>query len=77
MYIGLEEYHLAYFGNFTWQYGDADDELAREAFRSLLLIGSDDSIQAVPSKDIMVEWAETSLRMMNYTFVPNDVVSFS
>lgn len=71
----MEEYHLADFGNFHWRYGDGHDAEAREAYRSLILVGSDKSLQAVPSEKIMLEWAETSQSMYNYTFLPNGVVS--
>ena len=41
-------------GALTWQYGDQDDNLTREAFRSVLIVGPDESIYALPN-DVSVD----------------------
>ena len=75
MYIGLEEYHVNVFGKFDWQYHDEYDTIAREAFRSLLLIGSNDEIQAVPTPAIKQEWLLAAKTVYNYNVTSSDMVA--
>ncbi|OWA50056.1 putative Atrial natriuretic peptide receptor 3 [Hypsibius exemplaris] len=67
-YIAMEIFESPLFGRFTWQYGDEDDQRAKEAFRSVLLLGPDVSIYDAPSVDLVDEWKRRSAVTFNVSY---------
>ena len=62
-------------GALTWKYGDQDDNLAREAFRSVLIVGPDESIYALPD-DISVDTLNSGfVSSLNKTYPVKELVS--
>lgn len=63
VYIALEPFKSDLFGDFAFKTGDGQDEIAKEAFRSVLVLGPDDSIYFVP-RSLAQKW-RTQLSKLN------------
>ena len=61
VYVIYRVFKSKAFGDITWKYGDDKDDIAKEAFRSVLIVGPDASIDALPT------WS--ALESMNTGFV--------
>ncbi|XP_055351769.1 atrial natriuretic peptide receptor 2-like [Paramacrobiotus metropolitanus] len=51
VYVAMEPFRNRLYGRMDWQYNDTDDPMAREAFRSLLLVQPADSLIPQPEKN--------------------------
>ncbi|XP_055345019.1 receptor-type guanylate cyclase gcy-13-like [Paramacrobiotus metropolitanus] len=60
------------FGNYTWEYDDADDKIARQAFQNLLLVEIFDATIRSPSDTLRDTWIEMAKAEYNYTIKWNE-----
>ncbi|XP_055340356.1 receptor-type guanylate cyclase gcy-28-like [Paramacrobiotus metropolitanus] len=72
VYIGVQPlYHFGSIGNFSWRFNDANDAIAKEAYRNVLLLGAEhlDNQTEVDLVDpVMREWRRQSLLKWNFTY---------
>ncbi|OQV20994.1 hypothetical protein BV898_05069 [Hypsibius exemplaris] len=68
VFIAMEVFESPLYGRFTWKAGDSDDNMAREAFRSVLLLGPDRSIYDAPSTGLVHDWKRRTLRDYNVSY---------
>lgn len=62
------------FGNFSWENGNVDDVLAKEALRSFMLISPGPSIYDLPSNELVAEWKEETFRLFGYPYALHEQV---
>jgi hypothetical protein len=72
----MEIFENPMFGSFTWKYGDPNDDKAKQAYRSVLLLGPDNSIYDAPSADLVGEWKRRSADKFNVSYNVSARVNF-
>ncbi|XP_055345136.1 atrial natriuretic peptide receptor 1-like [Paramacrobiotus metropolitanus] len=60
------------FGNYTWEYGDANDDIAKQAYQNLLVVEIFDATIRNPSNALRHNWEETAKIQYNCTIGWND-----
>ncbi|OQV21848.1 hypothetical protein BV898_04062 [Hypsibius exemplaris] len=75
VYIGVEPFKFSLFGNLTWQSGDEYDEVARVAFRSLLILQplNDTSLTADVIRNLAPTFLDRSRRDYNFSYNLNEM----
>lgn len=63
------------FGNFSWRYDDDKDDLAKEAFRAVMLITCDPQIYEIPSDGMLTYWKQQSMEKFGYRYGPDEQVT--
>ena len=64
----MEIFENPMFGHFSWKRNDVHDNITRQAYRSVLLIGSDASIYDVPSFASAEKWRRISKTKFNISY---------
>ncbi|OQV24194.1 hypothetical protein BV898_02141 [Hypsibius exemplaris] len=72
VYIAVEIFQHPQFGSFSWRYEDKDDDLVKEAYRSVLLLGPDESMYDIPSVKLIQEWKDRTRTLYNFTYTDNN-----
>ncbi|OQV11689.1 hypothetical protein BV898_14033 [Hypsibius exemplaris] len=72
VYIAMEAFQHKSFGNFTWNYNDSDDLVARSAFCSAFLIGMKQNLDQemrMPDEDrLAAKWREDAQTKYNMSY---------
>ncbi|XP_055344037.1 atrial natriuretic peptide receptor 3-like [Paramacrobiotus metropolitanus] len=76
VYIATQVIPIRATGNFTWKYGDADDQIAKEAFRSLILVDQYYAAWSLrPSVfELAAEIQKREVNQYNLTITPMDAI---
>ena len=70
----MRYYEIDFIGNYSWNYGDADDVVAKQAFRSLLLVRLDEAVNHEVSQSMRQSWKEASLQRFQFQLHDSDTV---
>ena len=74
VYIGMTFYKSKDFGDFSWYCNDTQDSIAREAFRSVLVIAPDPSVYTLPSSLNIRDLNFGYVSALNQTYPIKDLV---
>ncbi|GAV08663.1 hypothetical protein RvY_18324-2 [Ramazzottius varieornatus] len=65
-------------GNFHWRYGDKYDEVAKEAYRTVLIAESDPDLDVPPAgseaRRLREQWRQASLERYNFSYAASEPV---